>query len=118
LTPAELVRAPAGEPSAVVAARVARARAVATDRQGRANALLSGPLLRRYAGLDAAGLRLLAASAASGRVSARGADRLRRVARTLADLAGAERVTSEHLAEALAYRAEPFAGVTGGEGGG
>jgi magnesium chelatase family protein len=118
LTPAELVRAPAGEPSAVVAARVARARAVATDRQGRANALLSGPLLRRYAGLDVAGLRLLAASAASGRVSARGADRLRRVARTLADLAGAERVTSEHLAEALAYRAEPFAGVTGGEGGG
>lgn len=87
---------------------------MATARQGHANALLSGPLLRRHAGLDADGLRLLAASAASGRVSARGADRLRRVARTLADLAGAERVAREHLAEALAYRVEPFVGATGG----
>ena len=110
LTPEELVRAPAGEPSAAVAARVARARAMATERQGHANARLSGPLLRRHADLDAAGLRLLAASAADGRVSARGADRLRRVARTLADLAGAERVAVEHLAEALAYRVEPFGG--------
>lgn len=114
LTADELVHAPAGEPSPVVASRVARARAMATARQGHANALLSGPLLRRHAGLDAAGLRLLAASAASGRVSARGADRLRRVARTLADLAGAERVAREHLAEALAYRVEPFVGATGG----
>jgi magnesium chelatase family protein len=112
LTPDELVGAPAGEPSCAVAARVARARAVATARQGHANALLSGPPLRRHTELDAAGLRLLAASAASGRVSARGADRLRRVARTLADLAGAERVASGHLAEALAYRAEPFGGPT------
>jgi magnesium chelatase family protein len=117
LTPDELVSAPAGEPSSAVAARVARARAVATARQGHANALLSGPPLRRHAELDAAGLRLLAASAAIGRVSARGADRLRRVARTLADLAGAERVASGHLAEALAYRAEPFGGPTEAEEG-
>ena len=114
LTPEELVRAPAGEPSAVVAARVARARRAALARQGHANALLSGPLLRRHVELDAAGLRLLTAAAANGRVSARGADRLRRVARTLADLACAERVGSEHLAEALAYRAEPFGDAAGG----
>ena len=115
LTPDELTRTPAGEPSDVVAARVARARAAAMARQGHANALLSGPPLRRHADLDADGLRLLATAAASGLVSARGADRLRRVARTLADLAGAERVAREHLAEALAYRAEPFGGAAAGE---
>ncbi len=117
LTPDELVSATTGEPSADVAARVARARAAAMARQGHANALLSGPLLRRHTELDAPGLRLLAVAAATGRVSARGADRLRRVARTLADLAGAERVASGHLAEALAYRAEPFGGPAAtGEG--
>ena len=111
LPPADLANAPAGEPSARVAERVARARALALDRQGCPNARLAGVALRRHTELDAAGLRLLAMAAATGRVSARGADRLRRVARTLADLAGAGRVATHHLAEALAYRAEPFEGA-------
>jgi len=108
LTPAEVARAPAGEPSAQVVERVARARALALDRQGCTNALLSGAALRQHAELDGDALRLLAAAATTGRVSARGADRLRRVARTLADLEGAGRIATHHLAEALAYRAEPF----------
>ena len=108
LTPTELASAPAGEPSAPVAERVARARALALARQGCPNARLAGAALRRHAELDAGALRLLAAAAATGRLSARGADRLRRVARTLADLTGAGRVEADHLAEALAYRAEPF----------
>jgi magnesium chelatase family protein len=110
LAPADLANAPAGEPSAPVAERVARARALALARQGCPNARLAGAALRRHAELDADALRLLAAAAATGRVSARGADRLRRVARTLADLAGTGRVAATHLAEALAYRVEPFEG--------
>ena len=113
LTPDELANAPAGEPSTRVAERVARARARAMARQGCPNARLAGAALRRHAELDGDGLRLLAAAAATGRVSARGADRLRRVARTLADLAGTGRVAADHLAEALAYRAEPFEGAAG-----
>jgi len=109
LTPDELAGAPAGEESGAVAARVAAARALAHDRQGGVNALLGGRDLDRHAALDGPAARLLARAAAAGRVSARGADRLRRVARTLADLAGAPHVGAAQLAEALAYRDEPFA---------
>jgi len=108
LAPDELVRAPPGEATAAVAARVARARSAAVARQGRPNAWLAGGALERHAALDDEGRRLLARAAVTGSVSARGADRLRRVARTLADLAGAPRVEARHLAEALAYRVEPF----------
>ncbi len=110
LGPADLSNAPAGEPSARVAERVARARALALARQGCPNARLTGAALRRHAEFDGDALRLLAAAAATGRLSARGADRLRRVARTVADLARGGPVAVDHLAEALAYRAEPFDG--------
>jgi magnesium chelatase family protein len=104
----DLAGRPVGEASAAVAARVATARARARGRQGCANALLAGAALERHAPLDDGAARLLARAAAAGRVSARGADRLRRVARTLADLAGEGRVGAAHLAEALSYRGEPF----------
>jgi magnesium chelatase family protein len=113
LTADELAGAAAGEGSAPVAARVAAARTLALARQGGVNALLEGRELDRHAALDADARRLLARAAAAGRVSARGADRLRRVARTLADLAGAPGVGAAHLAEALAYRDEPFASGAG-----
>ncbi len=100
IPPAELSRAPAGEPSSVVAARVAQARARALARQGKPNAeldpgavALSGEA-RRFAEQAAEPLGL----------SGRGFARFLRVARSIADLAGEERVERPHLAEALAFR--------------
>lgn len=104
----ELAGGVTAEDSATVGRRVATARSRAVARQGYPNALLAGPSLERHARLDESAATLLMRAAAAGRVSARGADRLRRVARTLADLGGAPHVGANHLAEALAYRADPF----------
>jgi magnesium chelatase family protein len=62
-------------------------------------------VLEEVARADAAGMALLRDAADSMRLSARGYHRVLRVARTLADLDGAERVNRVHLAEALSYRA-------------
>ena len=53
---------------------------------------------------DEAGRQLLAQAAEAMRLSARGYTRMLRVARTIADLAGAERIGRIHIAEALSYR--------------
>ena len=105
---ADLALPPPAEGSAEVAARVAAARAVQTARQrasgARTNAELDGDLLDRFATPDDAGRMLLAQAAAQMRLSARGYTRILRVARTIADLAGAEEVGRMHVAEALSYR--------------
>lgn len=102
--PVEQLRAAApGEPSAAIRARVVAARERQRAR-GAINARLRGPLLRRHGSLDDAGGVLLESAASRGGLSARGFDRIRRVARTIADLAGAERIAREHVAEALLYR--------------
>ena len=54
--------------------------------------------------MDAAALRVLRAATTRLSLSARGYDRVRKVARTIADLAGDERVCADHLAEALQFR--------------
>jgi predicted ATPase with chaperone activity len=69
------------------------------------NAAAHGPLLEDVAKPDASGLALLRDAADAMRLSARGYHRVLRVARTLADLDGAEKVSRVHLAEALSYRA-------------
>ena len=102
--PTELSRAPAGEASAPVAARVAAARQVQRGRYGE-----DGPATNAEAGLDRIGLdaeaRALAEQASERlRLSARGFTRVLRVARTVADLAGAALVRRGDVAEALAYR--------------
>lgn len=96
--------APPGEASAAVAARVAAARALMLARQGRPNAQLDAAALRRLAAPDPAGRKLLAAAAERALLSARASGRVLRVARTIADLAGAQQVGAPHLAEALGWR--------------
>ena len=73
--------------------------------QLRTNADAHGPLLEEVARPDANGLALLRDAADAMRLSARGYHRVLRVARTLADLDGVDRVGRVHLAEALSYRA-------------
>jgi len=104
----DLALPPPAEGSAEVAARVARARAVQVERGEqsgtRTNAELDGDLLERFATPDEAGRMLLLQAAEAMRLSARGYVRMLRVARTIADLAGAEQVGRVHVAEALSYR--------------
>jgi len=105
---ADLTLPPPAEGSVEVAARVARARDIQRTRyEGtglRTNAEAEGELLDKVATPDAPGARLLTEAADAMRLTARGYHRVLRVARTIADLAGAERVGRPHLAEALAYR--------------
>ena len=105
---ADLVLPPPAEGSAEVAARVAAARAVQAARYAdvaaRTNAEADGPVLDTHAMPDEPGRRLLAQAAEQMRLTARGYTRVLRVARTIADLAGAEGVGRIHVAEALSYR--------------
>jgi magnesium chelatase family protein len=97
-----------GEPSSAVRARVVEARRRQRDRTGpegvRTNAALTPQLMARHCRLDSGGLRVLAAAVHRLGLTARGYDRVRKVARTIADLAGAEHVEADHLAEALQFR--------------
>jgi magnesium chelatase family protein len=112
VTAADLILPPPAEGSREVAERVALAR----DRQAaryaaiglphiRSNAAVSGTVLEDVAKPDSSGLALLREAADAMRFTARGYHRALRVARTLADLDGAEKIGRVHLAEALSYRA-------------
>ena len=111
VTAADLILPPPAEGSREVAARVAAARAVQAARYAaiglphiRTNAAAPAAVLEELARPDAPGLTLLRDAADALRLSARGYHRVLRVARTLADLDGAETVRRDHLAEALSYR--------------
>ena len=112
VTAADLILPPPSEGSREVAARVARARDIQTERYAslglagvRTNAQAAGPVLEEVARADGTGMSLLKDAADAMRLSARGYHRVLRVARTLADLDGADKVGRVHLAEALSYRA-------------
>jgi len=100
----ELAHAEPGESSADIRARVVAARERQQARGQHWNARLTSTELRRVAPLDGAGHALLERAAARLGLSARAITRVRRVARTIADLAGSAAITTAHLAETLQYR--------------
>ena len=104
----ELAGSEKGECSADIRKRVVAARAVQTARYAcdgiRCNGELSGQLLRKYCQPDAAAAALLQAAFDKLGLSARAYDRILKVSRTIADLAGCEQIGAAHLAEALQYR--------------
>ncbi|BDC48179.1 ATP-dependent protease [Bryobacterales bacterium F-183] len=95
--------ASAGVSSAEMAARVEQAR-VLQNARGYVNAQLPASKLRDACNLDDAGARTLEMAVRRMSLSARAHDRILKVARTIADLDGSERVKSKHLAEAVQYR--------------
>ncbi|MGR4000595.1 MAG: YifB family Mg chelatase-like AAA ATPase [Alphaproteobacteria bacterium] len=128
----DLARLEGGESSTEVAHRVARARDVQTQRAKqiatqlatqvatqvagggvaptpRSNAELEGAALREYCALDQDTHNLLERAAEKFRISARGWNRILRVARTLADLQGEEKIANTDIAEALTWRRKEWA---------
>ncbi len=100
----ELAAAARGEPSAPVRVRVEEARERQRRRGPRSNARLTAGELEGAAVLDADGHRLLERAVERLGLSARAVSRVRRMARTIADLDGVDRIRNAHLAEALQYR--------------
>lgn len=104
-------KAARGESSADIRARVNRARKFTDERLTRGgdapgvlNARMSTELLRKHCALDQEGSDLMREAFESLGLSARGHDRVLRVARTIADLDGEENITADHIAEAIMYR--------------
>ena len=93
----------ANESSAEIRARVERARAIQQGR-GYDNARMPVRLIRKQCALEDSGERTLEMAVRRMGLSARAHDRILKVARTVADLAGAESVAAKHVAEAVQYR--------------
>ena len=100
-----------GESSATIRARVNAARKFTDerlkkggDKPGVLNARMSTDLLRKYCTPTEEGSELMREAFESLGLSARGHDRVLRVARTIADLDGAEQINEDHIAEAIMYR--------------
>ena len=111
--PDELFGRQPGESSAVVAERVVAARDLAVLRGVRCNAALPVKRLDDIAPLDDAATAVLLEALRSGRLSARGLHRVRRVARTIADLQDAAHVISAaHVATALSLRVDSPSAAT------
>ena len=100
----ELVNTPPGEATASIRSRVALARERAISRQGSSNQALEGQAIDAQCQLDPAAAKFLNVAATRLGWSGRGIHRCLKVARTIADLAGAATVQVTHVAEAVQYR--------------
>jgi len=112
---AQLSQMQQGEPSEKIRERVIRARNIQTERfnslpkqggQGRVycNAQMTERMLHEFAEPDESSLEMLRTAMERLKLSARAYNRILKVARTIADLAGSEKVESVHIAEAIGYR--------------
>jgi magnesium chelatase family protein len=98
-----------GEPSSTIRERVIKARDIQTERYQEiagmyCNAQMSSKQLREICAINQAGEALLKRAMEKLNLSARAYDRILKVSRTIADLAGTENIQPEHLAEAIQYR--------------
>jgi magnesium chelatase family protein len=104
----ELRKQDAGEPSTAIRERVVAARRVQQERLGagkvRVNARMTTQQLRKHCALDSEAEQMLRMAMESLNLSARAHDRILKVARTIADLAGAPDIAAEHIGEAIQYR--------------
>ena len=109
LSAEEITSCAPGEPSSAIRERVEAARQIQRDRFRRSAAQCNGEMssrqLRRWCELDPSSRRLIEQAIARLGLSARAYDRVLKVARTIADLAGTEHLDSAHVAEAVHYRA-------------
>jgi magnesium chelatase family protein len=109
LTTDEIASVAPAESSAEIRKRVDAARQIQHERFRRAlilcNAEMATRHMRRVCELDASSRKLLTSAIDRLNLSARAHDRILKVARTIADLAGSERIESAHVAEAVQYRA-------------
>lgn len=104
LSDAELLRAASGEASSSARVRVGQARARQMARQDKTNAELASGEIDQYCQPDPRGEALLKQAIGKLGLSARAYHRILKVARTLADLDGAETLANGHIAEAIQYR--------------
>ncbi len=107
----ELRRRSPAEPSSAIRERVNAARERQRERfrdRGMSNARMEGKDLRSFCTPDEEGDALMRAAFDTMNLTARSYDRILRVARTIADLEGAERVGAGHIAEAIQYRTYDF----------
>ena len=97
-----------GEESKKVKERVERARKIQEERlreeEKKTNSEMEIPQIKKYCQIDSKSHQLLQRMVDSQRLSARGYHRVLKVARTIADLEGKEKIASDHVAEALMYR--------------
>ena len=104
LPSADLLQAPPGESTGSIRERCTAARARAMARQGKSNHSLQGKEIDDFLVLDDAAAKFLNVAAARLGWSARSTHRALKVARTIADLAGAQSTQVTHVAEAMQYR--------------
>ena len=105
----DISKAAPGEPSAQIRQRVVAAREIQRERYKdfkgiHCNAQMTERMIHQFAEPDSAGIEMLRLAMERLSLSARAYTRILKVARTIADLAGSERVKAEHLAEAIGYR--------------
>ena len=112
LSQEELMAAPDGESSATIRERVIKARAIQRERLGKfglyCNSQMSGRDLQEFCRLAPSSAQLLRAAIAKFKLSPRAYDRILKVARTIADLAGSAAIRDEHIFEAINYRKSPL----------
>ncbi len=104
LPASELLQAAPSETSAAVGERVAQARQRAMERQGKTNQALQGKEIDLHCATDEPSRKFLQTAATRLAWSARGTHRSLKLARTIADLSGAQAVQLVHIAEAMQYR--------------